>query len=258
MDDGAQPASGGRERDPPFIPRGGDRFKIWEGIVRKRLTWVVAGALVVSLVPSTAFAAVVAQWKMDEGSGASVMTDSAGGDNNGAISSVITGVPGLAGGNAYQFDGATSYVNVPDAPELDPGTKDIALQATVKVEDGEILDDSYDIVRKGITSTPGGDFKMEIKRNGTDTTVGKLLCVFKGTNTVKRQARPDIVDGRAHTLKCIKKAGSVQAVVDGRSYTTTATAGAIANDQPVVLGSKVAGDDVLQGVLDEVSINIGG
>jgi hypothetical protein len=32
--------------------------------------------------------------------------------------------------------------------------------------------------------------------------------------------------------------------------------GAISNDQPVLLGAKIPGDDVLQGVLDQVSIDI--
>jgi hypothetical protein len=233
--------------------------------VRKKLVSVVAGALIVVMVPSAAFAAVVAEWKMDEPAGASTMTDSAslGGANNGAITSVITGVPPLVSGAAYQFDGATSFISVPDNPSLDPGAANITIQATVKVENGEILDDSYDIIRKGVTTTAGGNWKMEIKRSRTDTSLGRLLCVFKGVGpsgtrvAVQRVANVDIVDGSAHTLRCIKTATSVTAVVDGRSFTNAKAAGSIDNNQPVVLGSKVAGDDVLQGVLDQVSISIG-
>lgn len=229
--------------------------------MKRKLVSVMAGAMFVALVPSTAFAALVAEWRMDEPPGATTMFDSAaaGGANNGAITSVITGVPGLVGGNAYQFDGTTSYVTVPDNPSLDAGAANITLTATVKVEDGEILDDSYDLVRKGVTTTPGGEWKMEIKRSGTNTTVGKLLCVFKGGTkvAVQRQANIDIVDGRAHTLKCIKTASQVQAVVDGRTFTNVKAAGSIANDQPVILGSKSPGDDMLQGVLDQVMISIG-
>lgn len=233
--------------------------------MRKKLISSIAGAVLVILAPSTAFAALVAEWRMDEPSGASTMVDSApaGGANNGSITSVITGVPGLVSGQAYQFDGATSFVSVPDNPALDPVAANITLQATVRVEDGEILDDSYDIVRKGVTTTTGGNYKMEIKRSGSNTTVGKLLCVFKGTTAsgtrvaVQKQAGIDVVDGAVHTLKCIKTDTTVQAVVDGRTYSVTKAAGSMANDQPVVLGSKVAGDDILQGVLDQVTINIG-
>ncbi len=128
--------------------------------MRKKLIWVVAAALLVALAPSTAFAATVAEWEMDEPEGATTMNDSAsfGGANDGTINSVKTGVPPLWSGTAYQFNGATSYVSVPDDPSLDPGSADITVQARVKIEDGEILDDSYDIIRKGFTSPPGGDW----------------------------------------------------------------------------------------------------
>ena len=224
---------------------------------------VAAVAAITVLVPSAAQAAVVADWQMDDPSGATVMVDSAGGDNNGTITDVVTGVPGLAGGTAYQFDGATSWVQVPDHAGLDPGTANITISATVKVENGAMLDDSYEVIRKGTTKTKGGMWKMEIKRSGTDTTVGRLRCAFKGdlpggtTSLATRQATPDVVDGKVHTLQCTRVGDTVTAVVDGKAYNLTKASGSIANADPVILGSKVAGDDVLQGVLDAVSVNIG-
>lgn len=231
----------------------------------KRLILGTVLALLLTLAPSTAFAALVAEWRMDEPSGASIMSDSAAADgsNDGVISSVETGLPGLVSGSAYQFDGATSYVSVPDHDSLDPGAADIRITATVQVADGQILDDSYDIIRKGVTTTKGGNWKMEIKRIASDPTIGKMRCVFKGTTAsgtrvaVQKAANRDVVDGSAHTLTCIKTATSVTAVVDGRSYSVTKAAGSIANDQPVILGSKVAGDDVLQGILDQVTVDVG-
>jgi hypothetical protein len=223
---------------------------------------VAAVAAITVLVPSAAQAAVVADWQMDDPSGATVMVDSAGGDNNGTITDVVTGVPGLAGGTAYQFDGATSWVQVPDHAGLDPGTANITISATVKVENGAMLDDSYEVIRKGTTKTKGGEWKMEIKRS-SDATVGRLRCVFKGvlpgggTSSAAKQAALDVVDGRVHTLQCKRVGDTVTAVVDGKAYTVTMASGSIANAEPVIVGSKVAGDDVLQGVLDAVSINVG-
>jgi hypothetical protein len=238
-----------------------------EFLMRKRSLLTAAGAAVAVLVPSSAQAALVADWRMDEGANSAVMVDSAGGDNNGANNSVVTGVPGLAGGRAYQFDGATSWIQVPDpAPgvdPLDPGTANITVSATVRVENGEILDESYDIIRKGTTKTAGGEWKMEIKRSGTDTTVGRLRCAFKGIlpdgtkSLAVKQATPDVVDSGVHTLQCKREGNTVSAVVDGRAFTLTKPTGNIANTEPVIVGSKVAGDDVLQGVLDAVSVNIG-
>jgi Concanavalin A-like lectin/glucanases superfamily len=226
------------------------------------LTTLVATGI--ALAPAAAAqAAVVASWQMDEASGATTMKDSAslGGTNNGAIHNVRTGVPGLAGGRAYQFGGATSYVEVPDDAALDPGAADITLSATIKADNIAMPDDSYDLVRKGVTTTAGGDWKMEIHR-AADPTVGRLLCVFKGVVggsmvAVQRNASVDVIDGAKHTLKCVKTATKVTAIVDGKSFSTTKAAGSIANDQPVIVGAKSASDDVLQGVLDAVTVNIG-
>lgn len=214
------------------------------------------------LVPSTAFARVVADWKMDESAGAKVMVDSAG-SNDGQIGGhVRTGVPGLKGGHAYQFDGSsTSNVKVPDNPSLDPGSASITLTATVLIKAGPIKDDSYEVVRKGLVTTKGGDWKMEIKRRGSS--VGKLHCVFNGILPNGNKALADasssvnVADGKAHTLKCVKTQGQIKAIVDSKIVTKKVTTGSITNDQGVIVGSKVPGDDVMIGTIDQVSVDIG-
>jgi hypothetical protein len=118
-------------------------------------------------------------------------------------------------------------------------------------------DDSYDVVRKGYSTTAGGDYKMEIKR--TSDTVGKLHCLFKGSGgRVNRVARVDVVDGRWHTLECVKTSDSVVAKVDGRSYTKAGSAGSISSSTNVLVGAKKVKpfDDVFDGSMDSVSIDI--
>jgi hypothetical protein len=218
----------------------------------------------VTVIPTAAQADVVAHWHMDEGAGASVMEDSAplGGGNDGTISDVTTGDAGLVSGRSYTFDGATSYVEVPDSDSLDPGDDPITLTATVRTLNGPMPDDSYDLVRKGYQTTRGGDWKMEIKR-ASNHSVGRLHCVFKGVmpdgrrRAVKRVAQVDIVDGRTHTVECRRTATAVQAVVDGRVFTNNKLTGHISNNEPVIVGAKKDGDDVLLGSLDEVIIDIG-
>jgi hypothetical protein len=231
-------------------------------------TWIVPTlvAAVVTVAPAAAAqAAVVAHWQMDEPAGASVMLDSAsGGAHDGRIVNVVTGAAGLVpdGGSAYTFNEATSYVEVAEDDRLDPGTAPISLTATVQAVDGAMSDDSYDLVRKGVVTTKGGYWKMEIKRT-PDASVGRLHCVFKGVmpdgsrQMVKRLAKPDLVDGGIHTVQCVRSGNTVTAVVDGKPYTTNKPTGSIANNQPVILGAKLAGDDVLRGSLDEVIIEIG-
>jgi hypothetical protein len=212
-----------------------------------------------------ASAAVVALWHMDgTSSHLSTMVDSsAAGTNDGKIGgSVLTGVLGLVSGQAYLFSGTTAYVEVPDNGSLDPGSRSMTVTATVKTVGGPMPDDSYDLVRKGVTTTAGGEWKMEIKR-ASDPTVGRLNCVFKGVMkdgsrvAVAAQAVVNVNDGKKHTLKCSKAPGSVTAVVDGKTFTTAKTTGSIDNSSSVIVGAKSSSDDVLQGTMDEVSVNIG-
>jgi Concanavalin A-like lectin/glucanases superfamily len=216
--------------------------------------FVVMAGLIVASMASPAWAVLLkgADWHMAETSGQ--MIDSSGNNNNGTPKDV------RQRGTRYVFNGSTSYVAVPDSDSLDPQESDITLKAGVKVTDAPMDDDSYDIVRKGLVTTPGGDYKMEIMR-AADPTVGKLHCLFKGDGgTVDKVARHDIVDGKFHTLECIKTSTSVMVRVDGKSGSTKAgSAGSIANASEVLVGAKTVTprpDDMFRGSMDFVSIDI--
>ena len=177
-------------------------------------------------------------------------------DLPGNNSATPTGV--LQTGGTYVFNGSTSHVSVPDADGLDPQDNDITLAARVLVNGASLDDDSYDVVRKGFFDTPGGYYKMEIKRTA-DPSVGKLHCFFRGTEaSVNKEANLDIVDGNWHTLQCVKTATSVVARVDGRSFTKTGSAGSISNESVVMVGAKKADpfDDMFDGSMESVSIDI--
>ncbi len=223
-------------------------------------TLIVSALAVVAVgaAPIAAEADVVARWQMDEAAGASTMVDSApaGGENDGTITAVETGDSGLVSGRAYTFNGMSSMVRVPDSLAFDPGSKAMTITATVRASSEPMADDSYDLVRKGVTTTRGGDWKMEIKNIKRLGTVGKLKCTFRGSVEVVKTASPDIMDGANHKLECIKNATSVTAKVDGRSFTKSVAAGSIANDVNTMLGAKIPGDDVYNGYLDEVSVDI--
>jgi hypothetical protein len=199
-----------------------------------------------------AWAALVpaADWQMSETSGP--MIDSSANNNNGSPTDVVRT------GRNYVFNGSTSRVAVPDDDSLDPLGKNITLRASVMVPEGPMDDDSYDVVRKGLSATPGGDYKMEIIRQ-SDPTVGKLHCLFKGTGgRVREVARPDIVDGEWHTLACVKTSDSVVARVGGKSYSSAGSAGSISNAKEVLVGAKTTNpfDDVFEGKMNYVTILI--
>jgi hypothetical protein len=222
-----------------LVPTGSPRVLFCSTTMRSALTWSLA---------------------VEVGSG--TFFDSSGNFNNGTPTDVLQGVEEVIQGeveSTYVFNGSTSRVVVPDADSLDPLDKDITLTARVKVNGQSLDDDSYDVVRKGLVTTAGGDYKMEIKRKPKDPTVGKLHCFFRGhLASVKKVARPDIVDGNWHTLQCVKTNNSVVAKVDGRSFTSTGSAGSIANLSNVMVGAKTAVplDDMFDGKMDFVSIEI--
>jgi hypothetical protein len=254
--------------------------------------FVVAAMVMALMASSPAWAALVkaADWqmdeKLDETSGTfGPMLDSSGNNNNGTPKNVVQGVQedidgdGEAESTYYRFNGLTtdpSRVEVPDADSLDPKANDITLTARVKVNGTSLDDDSYDVVRKGFITTEGGDYKMEIKRVKADPTIGRLHCFFRGTledgtdDSVARVARPDVVDGSWHTLRCEKTSDKVVATVDPgtpseRSFTTMGSADSIENANDVWVGAKTVtltrrgverGDDVFDGWMDFVSIEI--
>jgi hypothetical protein len=211
---------------------------------------VVVAGMIVASPAALAVLVKAADWQMNEPSGP--MIDSSGNGNDGTPTDVVQT------GSTYVFDGSTSHVVVPDDDSLDPAANDITITARVKVNGESLDDDSYDIVRKGLSTTAGGDYKMEIKRTA-DPTVGRLHCLFKGSGgRVNRVARVDVVDGNWHTLECSKTSDSVVARVDGRSYTKTGSAGSISSSTNVMVGAKRATpfDDVFDGSMVFVSIDI--
>jgi hypothetical protein len=213
-------------------------------------TFVVALVLLVVASPGWAALVKAADWQMNERSGR--MIDSSRNRNNGTPKHV------MRTGSTYLFNGSTSRVVVPDNNSLDPLNKDITLRASVRVAGRRLDDDSYDVVRKGLSGTPGGDYKMEIKRT-SNPAVGRLHCVFKGTGgTVRNLAPPDIVDRGWHTLACTKTGSSVVARVDRKPYTQTGSTGSISNTKALLIGAKTTNplDDVFHGSMKRVSIRI--
>jgi Laminin G domain len=192
---------------------------------------------------------VVALWHMDEASG-TTMFDSAGQNNGMLTPSVAVGQPGFSG-SAYGFDGSSSYVSVPSADSMNPGSGNfsftIALQTTGTPPPSP---EDWDLIRKGDITTAGGEYKMEFQ------STGQASCGFKGTHYAELVAGPQLNDGQWHTITCVKTSSDIELIVDGQTFATAATVGSISNTAPVVIGSH-PGADWYQGSLDEATISIG-
>ncbi|HEY8619534.1 MAG TPA: LamG-like jellyroll fold domain-containing protein [Dermatophilaceae bacterium] len=219
---------------------------------------LVTGSTVLMLqvvLATTAFASStpVGLWHMDELSG-TTMSDSSGHGNNGTLSHVTVGVPGFTK-TGYSFNGSSSIATVPSSTSLNPGTQNFSLIVHVKftVLPGSVGD--YDVIRKGLSSTPGGDYKMEI------LSTGKASCHWKGSSGSTPDTKPglaNLADGKWHTVTCSKAATSEQLFVDGVSqWTQTVTIGSISNTAPLTIGAKSSGGDWYKGKMDQVSVSVG-
>ena len=192
-----------------------------------------------------------ALWQMEDPT--QLLDDS--GNNNDGTTTNITGVEGVAG-NGYHFDGSGSIATVPSSDSLNPGDADFALTVHVKfTEPPSTTVGDYDLIRKGLAPTPGGDYKMEIFPRKSNTQA-KAFCFFKDSSkTVGKIVKgPNLADGNWHEVVCTKTSSSVELTVDGKTYTNSVRLGSISNDEPVTIGAQSRGADWYEGDMDEVSV----
>ncbi len=208
---------------------------------------LVVAALAVSAGTALG-ASPTAFWHMNETSG-TVAKDGTGNGYDGTIQNVKLGVGGVSG-TGFEFNGTSSRILVKDAPGLRAGDKDLVV--TVSVSFTSLPGDDYDLIRKGLSSSSGGDWKMEILSSG------KAFCYFKGSKgSIGKSGGPNLADGKYHKITCEKRATTVALVVDGNRYTSTKTVGSISNTATLSIGAKAAGGDWYKGRMDEVSVTIG-
>ena len=227
-------------------------------------TVVAAGAAVLvfsgwgtprALAASTA----VAVWLMDETSG-TTMSDSSGNGLNGTTSHVK-----MTGATGYVFDpAARSKVVVPSSAKLNPGTSNFSYTVQLQSSHVPASGTDYDVLRKGIASTSGGEYKLEIVRaNGQ----GRAFCLVKDSRGVGVSVRgtTNVTDGKVHTLTCTKTASGLTLKVDAltpRTKTVSGGLGSISNTTALVIGAKSptvtgAAGDWYNGALLEARISVG-
>jgi hypothetical protein len=181
-----------------------------------------------------------------------VVHDDSGAGNHG----IKQGRPevGVAGkkGSSYSFDAPGSWVQVPSNDSLNPGRRDFMYAAWVNFDVSPRLRESYDIIRKGLGFTPGGEYKLEIVSDG------RVKCSAKDIDgRVARVIAPDAdvaEDGRWHRVGCARTGRSWSVLVDGTVTTKLTALGLIDNDLPLSIGSKYGSEDMPRGLVDEVQV----
>jgi hypothetical protein len=197
--------------------------------------------------PASTPPGLVALWHMDETSG-TVMRDSAG-THNGTTQNVVVGQAGGFSGLAYGFTGS-SQVLVPHAADLNAGAAKLTVTIHMKATTVPATPD-WDLIRKGVFTSAGGEFKVEYQPSGQAT------CGFNSsTNYAELTAGPALNNGQWHTVQCVKTSTNIQLVVDGQTFTQAASLGTIGNTVQVAVGAH-PGAEFFRGSLDEASIQIG-
>ena len=215
-------------------------------------SWFVVSATFFLLLfhGQTAYASTIAAlWHMNESSG-SKMVDSSSNNNDGTLHNVTRVSPGFNGsGKAYQFNGTSSYVSVPNSASLNPGSANLTISFYLKTSSLPTKGD-YDLVRKGVYT--GQEYKIELLQSG------QITCVFRGsTNHRNATGGSGLANGSWHHIQCIKTSSQVQLVIDGKVIaTTTGTVGSISNSYAVYIGAH-PDNDHYKGLLDEMSVSTG-
>jgi len=212
---------------------------------------VAATIGVVALAAPAIAAGDRAVWHLDETSG-SIAVDSSGNGNDGTAYDVVMD------GSGYEFNGDSSVVIVPTSDSLNPGTSDFSFSVTFQSSAPLAAGLDYDLLRKGLTTTKGGEYKVEVlQANGK----ARALCVVKDSSKKALQIRgtTNLIDGNVHTITCTRTSSGLTMVVDNLAPRTKAgVTGSIANSAPLSLGAKAEGGaeaDWFDGTLLEASVS---
>jgi len=196
-------------------------------------------------VAAPASAATLADWEMNEPSGATTMIDSSGHVNGTIGSAVRTGVS-VMGATVYRWPFASPTAPPPkperivqaNSSSLNPGsgTYTVSLRYRTTQHFGNI-------VQKGQAGSAGGYFKVENPH-------GQINCVFRGVVSGKlvRKAvtSPAVLsDGAFHVATCTRTANALTLTIDGSVVDTAhGSTGNISNTRPVTIGGKLNCDQV--------------
>jgi len=222
----------------------------WTGLAAASVSLVAP----IFLMAGTAHAATpVAIWHMDK---TSSMADSSGSNNNGTTKN-ITSVPDGVSGPGYHF-ASNSSVQVPSSASLNPGTANFTISMNVRFGAAPAAGLDYDLIRKGLSTTTGGEWKIEIFGNSTLTS--PAFCLFKDGAKVQATVRgtTNLADNKWHRITCAKTASAVTLTVDNvLQRTNRMTLGPISNTDPVGVGRKLPSGDQYVGDMDEITIQSG-
>jgi hypothetical protein len=208
-------------------------------IIRPAVT-VIAAVLAVSAVAPPATSAdrdLRGRWRLNEKHGRTAF-DSSGHHHNGTNFHVAQD------GDEYTFNGRSSRVIVPNAPSLNPQRRGFSFRVRLSMKHPPAARETYDVLRKGLATSKGGDYKLEI-----ENVKGKAIahCVVRsvrknGTRVAASiEGTTNLADGRFHVVTCTKTSKGLTVKVDSRAARTKMIPGglgSVSNEHKLGLGAK--------------------
>ena len=191
-------------------------------------------------------------WHFDETKG-SVAVDSSGRKHDGKIISATLGAAGVVG-TSFQFNSDKARVEVPSASDLNPGKANFEVSAHIYLDSAPAKGQTYDVFRKGLSSTSGGEFKLEIAPGGRAQCIAKDSKKLVGKVVAKTAS---LADGAWHTVGCLRVGNTWSVLVDGKVVSKTVSFGSISNTKKISIGGKYGQEDGVRGRVDEVQFWIG-
>ena len=167
------------------------------------------------------------------------------GTNNGTLVNGVTFTNGMVG-QAFSFDGVSSYVSIPDSPSLDTCVSGITVETWIKLNQLTADPDWEGIVTKGNTS-----WRLM-------ATAGAKTVYFAATGASPEDVygSRNVRDGQWHHVAGVYDGTNMSLYVDGTLDVSRAATGSISqNSSPVYIGGNVAMTGyIFDGLIDEASI----
>lgn len=238
--------------------------------VAQILAGVVAGASL--LAPSAAAVGAAddrVRYRASE-AGGRVAIDVSGHRNHGKMLGGVTRRNGAYKFHRLSGDDRYDRIRTPSARSLNPRLARFTYGARVKVtRNAEWSHTEMAVLRHGDTDTPGGDYKIELKKTDGGTVVafcamhdgdGDGMGYVRGKGSLKT-----IADGRWHTLTCARlDRNTVSLTVDGHvtRRSTSGELGALVSKDPLLIGfhfrkDGVSGREQFVGLMDGIHVSVG-
>jgi hypothetical protein len=200
----------------------------------------LAGSMSLTTTPAVAahHRGYRAYWSLGEIRGPTAR-DSSGHHNDGIRHHIV------GDGRGYRFNGVDSRVIVQSSATLNPRFESFSWGVTLSMTKAPTpVGETYDVLRKGLVTTKGGDYKIEVMNVGGKAVARCVTRSFRRNGTkvlASVQGSTNLANRRRHRIRCTKTSTSITLEVDSLALRTKSYPGglgSVSNTSNLALGAK--------------------